>query len=816
MIEGFPPLLLAQPESRKRRNERSGVPPLPPEVRARRAEIAKILKIKVEQLSKRLKTLTDAERRAVFYKLEHDAPVTPNTLSGTDLKPIAQPSPDVIFAVAKSDNFDQLIAKVDQFAAGPEIKQHVPNEWLANLREIKEADPKDRLSGDLRDNYSALIKSKWVICEVELFSLLQGPKQQKREIESWLSDLQKVFASGVHGNYFEHELMLPTCRAVIRCTGQMFRRLVEEPEWIQRIRWIESRPRFQTFSEVLEAFRMQDLAEITSPPSDAPVVCVVDSGVTAGNPFLKKIIHPTLSKSFLKRQPDNPNDENGHGSAVASLASYYSLNLASGAENQPRAWIASARILDADNQIEDERLFSKVLEEVVHHFANQGVRIFCLAVGDARKIWTDSTRRSSPRNSWVARRIDQLAREYDVVFLTCTGNLDLSDLNHFAKDGKYYPVYLAEEAAQLLDPGQAALALTVGSVSPGTKLIAAKNTRAIALRNQPSPFTRSGPGIRREIKPEVVEYGGNLAWDESMNHIRENRGLQVVAASKQLTPAISFWTGTSFAVPRVAHRLALIDQDLRSLGISPTASLLKAFLVNSTMQSDDDGAISAIQEHFTADEHRHQVRMLLGHGLPDHNRATESDDYSVIAYFQGEIEPNQVLFFDVPVPSALSQTNDRRRLTVTVCHAPEVQRWGLERYFAADLKWRMFRGDKSRDEIVDAMSEPSDESDVLTQRELFVDEENETDDTVLPKELAFKPGFIQRSRGTVQQASFTWTQHRKEFSDGHYTLAIAAHKRWQKRVKDIPIAVVVRLEDLGRQVAIYNDVKTSIDVQTAT
>lgn len=614
----------------------------------------------------------------------------------------------------------------------------------------------------------------------------------------------------MHGSYFEHELLPPICRAVIRCTGPMFKQIVEEPQWIASIRSIESRPRFQTFSEVLEAFRVQELAPIQSPSRDAPVVCIVDTGVTAGNPFLEKVVRKNFARSFLKKQPNNPEDEHGHGSAVASLASYYALNLANGAENRPRLWIASARILDATNQIEDERLFSRILEDVVEFFTAKDIRIFCLALGDDRKIWADSSRRILPRTSWVARRIDQLSRQYDVVFVTCTGNIDLAELSDFVKEGKNYPEYLAEETARLLDPGQAALAITVGSVAPGTKIVAARDSRAIALRHQPSPFTRSGPGIRRETKPEVVEYGGNLAFDSSMGRVRENRGLQVAAASRQLSPALSFWTGTSFAAPRVAHRLALIDQDLRSLGITPTAPLLRAFLVNSATYREENGELATIRKAFSGDEQRDQVYMLLGHGVPDHDRATGCDDYSVVAFFQGDIQPDHVVFFDVPVPSELAKSNDQRQLTVTVVHAPEVQRWGLERYFGVDLRWRMFRGDKDRDDIVEAMSEPVDESDEVTLDEMLLDEQEET---TLPKELKFKPTFRKRSRGSVQHACYQWSQHKKEYSDGHYTLAVAAYQRWQRKVENVPFAVVVRLEDLGRNVPIYVPVRTRIEVR---
>ena len=114
----------------------------------------------------------------------------------------------------------------------PKKTDTFPNEWLAFLADIQEADPKDRLSDDLREKYSALVKSKTVICEIEFLSLLRGPMQQKEEIEEWIRDLGKDFKHGENGNCFEHELSLPICRAVIRCTGSMFKQLVESPKWI--------------------------------------------------------------------------------------------------------------------------------------------------------------------------------------------------------------------------------------------------------------------------------------------------------------------------------------------------------------------------------------------------------------------------------------------------------------------------------------------------------------------------------------------------------------------------------------------------------
>lgn len=798
MNEGFPPLELPDPERRSRKSEKPRRAPLSADVLARRHEIAQVLHATVEILSKEMKGLSDDERKAIFYKLEHDIPLSRETFSGTGLKPVRQPSADVTFVAPVDATLDRLEDKIQQFGGGPVRDGHVANEWLARLQSIEKAAPTDRLSDDLRDAYATLTSQPWVICEIELLSFKKGTNQQREEISQWLAELQAAFASGLHGHLFEHELALPTCCAVIRCTGVMFRTIVESPIWISRIRWIESRPQFQTFHEVWEQFHFDQLAPIPSPEPDAPVICVIDTGVSSGNPFLTPVTRDELLRSYLCAAPDNPSDEFGHGSAVASLAAYYALNLADGAENRPKAWIAGARILNANNELEDERLFSSLLAEVVRDFSAKGVRIFCLSVGDSRRIWNTSSRRSFPRKSWVARRIDQLSREYDVVFITCVGNLFIQDIQQYLDDGQPYPHYLPSSDARILDPGQASIAMTVGSIARGTVVVTSSAT-AIALENQPSPFTRSGPGIRGEIKPELVEYGGNMALDPSTDRVIVNRGLQVVAASHQLTPAACLKQGTSFAAPRVAFKAAQILRDLQSLGFGqPSACLLRALLVNSASRKDPAGRlpdIEAVLKVIDADAVNH----VLGYGLPDDVRATYCDDFSSVSIYDGEIAPDEVLFFDIPIPAELSQSTQEKILTITVAHAPEVQRWGLERYHGIDLKWRMFRGNINRDDVVAAMSQEVSQTD-----EDIGDETDEQETADLPSELKCQFGLMRRSRGTIQHDCHVWKQHRADYSDGHYTLAVAAYKRWSRKVEPSSLAVVVRLEEIGQSVHVYS------------
>ena len=802
MNEDFPPRQFAKPIVRQRSKAKGQIVPLSAEVLARRNEIARVLGTKVEAINQHLKSLTDEQRRAVFYKVTHDGPVQ---LSGTGLKPLVDRSNNVTLAIPTGEDLDRFTAKVQQFATSVPKNGMVENQTFVNIEDIFPGDPTDRLSDEVLAAYQTLIKQEFVICEIEIVAPLdRGRNQRRATIAGILEDLNNAFASGIHGTLFEHEEGDGICRAVIRCTGKMFRRLVEEDEWQRRISWFEPKPRFETFHTIWNNFEFHKLARIIPPANDAPVICIIDSGVTSGNPFLRPVTKDDLLKSFLKNDPDNPFDGNGHGSGVASLAAYHVINIDEGAENTARAWIAGARILGEDNQIEEERLLSKVIEEVVAIFVPLGVRIFNLSVGDLAKKWNQDTKRTQPRTSWTARTLDRLSRENDIVFVVSAGNILLNPIRDYLRDGVPYPVYLCNSDSRILDPGQAALAISVGSIAAGTMVVNSPDT-AIALDYEPSPFTRSGPGIKGETKPDLVEVGGNLVTGGDHTTVRKNAATDVVMASHQLTPAAAHNYGTSFSAPRVAHKLAVLLHELQQLGLNDIgAPLLKAFLVNSAVYRGD---LRSVKDQLDAVQKKEWLN-VLGHGWPDSTRATDCDNYSILLFHQGELEADQVAFFDIPVPSKLSESSSAKRITVTVVHDPEVQRWGLESYFGIDLKWRMFRGDIDREQILEQMSgrEAAGDSDQVEPTE---DPDAEADDA---SDLAFEHKVTRRSRGSVQHDWFDWKQHKAEFSDSHYTLAITATSRWSRNPQPTRFAVVVRIEDLGGTIPVYTEVETALDV----
>lgn len=800
MNENYPPLLLIPPQIANRRLERRPIS-TPPEILARRTEIARRLLEQVVPFSDQLRGHTEEERRAIFYKVEHERPVD---LGGTDLKPIAD-AEHLTLAVPRSDNLDKFVRKIERFATQPPQRGKIPHDDYAAIISFHQGEPKDRLSDFLADHYDSLIAGDWVLCEIEILSVASYANQQTEELQQSLEALMKEFRGGTQGTIFEQERAKGTIRAVIRCSGRLFQRLVEAPEWQTRISWFQEKPDFETFHQIVEHFNVARLGPFTPPPPDAPVVCVIDTRLSAGNPFLTPVTREDLTKSFLKKGQENPADEYGHGSGVASLVAYRALNLAPGGTNEGKVWVCGARILDAENKLEDERLFSKVLEEVVAHYRPYGIRIFNLSVNDRHLRWSQTSKRTVPRNSWVARAIDRLSKIHDVVFVVSTGNIPREDVRDFTERGQAYPQYFCQKESCLHDPAQAALAITVGAIA-GSTLIAgpiAGRLQAVAELDYAAPFTRSGPGVRQDVKPELVDLGGNYVRHTESSQVQTNLGTNVAMASHQLTPALAYDVGTSFSAAVTSHKLALVLHDLRQIGLEPSAALLKAFLVNSAQYPVDEEALEVFQQSLQAEDKR-QYLNILGYGVADDQRATYCDAHSVTLYYEGVIEAGKILFLDVPVPAALTETGrrDEKRLTVTVVHTPDVQRWGLEEYLGTVLKWRLFRGDVPQEQVITEMSvaEPS----ALHPAEEPAETEN-------LKEVKFALGVTLRSRGTIQHDVAVWKEHRAEFSENHYTLAIGAYERWgRSSPSPVSFAVVVRLEDRSNTAEIYSEVQTAL------
>ena len=310
MNPDYPPFTLPPPDTARRRNLQPYVRPSA-EIVARRTirwQIADDLKQQILPLSESLRNMSDAERRAVFYKLEHEGSmkISKSSLGSTGLRPIAEPGEKYTLVIPRDDNLDKLINKVEEFGGGEEEEDgQVPNERLvAAIKSFKQGGPSDRLSQSLFQSYDELVRQEWITCEIEMISYLLGPKQQRRELDRITRDLEAVLGRGKYGQILEHEEAKGTKRVVIRCTGQVFKSLVEEPKWQLPLYWFDARPEFQRYETLTDNFNVGQLGPINPPDEDAPMVCIVDSGVTSGVVLQESPLnnYPNQAHSSLHRE----------------------------------------------------------------------------------------------------------------------------------------------------------------------------------------------------------------------------------------------------------------------------------------------------------------------------------------------------------------------------------------------------------------------------------------------------------------------------------------------------------------------------------
>lgn len=312
--------------------------------------------------------------------------------------------------------------------------------------------------------------------------------------------------------------------------------------------------------------------------------------------------------------------------------------------------------------------------------------------------------------------------------------------------------------------------------------------RPIARGGEPSPFTRSGPGGRGSIKPDVVHYGGNWALD--------TRGGTHPSPLGEISTGHNFATGrlfeaeagTSFSAPRVAH----IAAEIAARYPHATASLIRALIVANAQipeptlaRFEGDGPV---------------VRSVVGYGLPDATRALLSSDSIVGLMAEEEIPENHTHFFELPIPESFYAGGPRRlrRLTLSLAHTPVVRRSRVE-YKASHFEFRVVRA-KSLLEVSRIFKRTPKDDKVPIRGEMD----------------AFEPKKSLRGRGTVQAA--TWEIKQPQASRWRDPLFVVVTRRvpsWALGLLDSEgYALVAVMDDSANaQAQLYAEVRAVLQAR---
>ena len=688
-----------------------------------------------------------------------------NASAGVEI--VSQEEGKLLLAFATEQQLEEFEAKLASLAAGEQVPYQ---KLLYALQDLDHWSPEDRTGWALRRD--GFPDEEPFAIDVELWPLARGNEmvRMREAFETWIGEREARVVDSVRQPY------LTIYR--IRCSSAVAGDLLRHRD----VRTVDLPPRIG-LEQALLLTDVRQLDEVPSPPPDAPGVVVLDSGIVAGHPILAPAVGD--AQSFLAGAPAA--DDHGHGTFVSGIALYD--DVAGCLRNRrfvPELRLFSGRILDDQNRGEPHFIENQVERAVRYFVENYGCRVFNLSYGDHNKPYRGR------HVSGLAVTLDALSRELDVLFVVPTGNFSGDD--HGPVDWlAEYPSYLLGQTATVLDPAPALNALTVGSLARHERNERWPNDpayRPVARTDQPSPFTRRGPSVNRAIKPDLVDYGGNVIVDVRAGGrpMAGGRGAGELSTSRDFAAGRPFAEdcGASVAAPRVANTAAKVLAEHPDASIDFCRALLVAHARTpepcKDLLGDDDG----------------RVRKVTGYGLVDRSALYRSLENCVTLWAEGSIENRRHHFYEVPVPSEFWEGGRREReLTVALSYRPNVRTTRID-YRASTVSFKLVTA-SSLDDVARWFNAA-----VVRDPDASIKERSSR--RSVPEAV--------RSRGTVQACSWTVTQPSRTMRESAWFVVVTRNDPpWGQNLSSEweAYALTVTLADrLAQQPRLYTRIETQL------
>lgn len=376
---------------------------------------------------------------------------------------------------------------------------------------------------------------------------------------------------------------------------------------------------FQQYSQPRENFSMTKLKTILNTEyRDSDVtIGIIDGGISDDNPFLKPYI--IAREEYVSEAYRNSN----HATFIASMIQYGNvLNNIHPSEKYRFKFVDVIAIPNSDencgltDSVTEVELM-EIIDAVIDKYSNT-TKIWNLSLGIESQICDGSM-------SDLGMFLDYIQDKYQVQVFVSSGNVNSLPLREWP------PQNGIGEHDRLISPADSVRAITVGSVA------LFDSDDSIVKHNEPSPFSRRGPGANYIVKPDVVDYGGNYSTAYKID------GLGV----KGLDPfgEIVEGNGTSYSTPRVLQKYASIYEEM----LEPDLLLAKAMLIHSARMNSRE----------LLDEHPDNIK-YYGFGIPsaDTNDILQCSKDCVTLIFKQRISQGSHLeMYDFPYPKSLIQNN---------------------------------------------------------------------------------------------------------------------------------------------------------------
>jgi len=684
---------------------------------------------------------------ALIVRLKINNPIEEVILNRFGLQLVGKSDDHTLVLFSSDQQMVEFNNRLESYLRGPDTgKKNAPYHGVFNnIEELGKLRPEDRIGRLLKEegitSLDHFIDNSLYVLDLELWHTGNSNDCTTRlaEIRTFI----EANSGRVTDTYVGSSLVL----ARIKLTGAIIKQLLH----LDAVCLVESPPKvFFRMGEMLRT-TLSDLADTPEPPQTAQGICTLDSGINSGHPLLGPAIGEATA---VPAHLGDAADVNGHGTMVAGLALYG--NLQSSIDSGgfiPELRLFSARVLNANNEFDDESLITTQMRSAIEYFkSTYGCRIFNASLGDPRMPFNGG--KLSP---W-ASILDHLSRELDIIIVVSAGNYEHEppedNADHHVTG---YPRYLLEAPAKIIEPATGCIVLTVGAITSPVVTCPVSpddvDLRPIAQGSQPSPFTRSGPGIGGSIKPELIEEGGNLIYHGSLRRSRNFPETDVFSTSLNYVENL-FQTsrGTSFAAPIIANKAA------RILNAFPeaTANLVRALIVSAAeVPAECRTLLSPIGSS--------AIRELCGYGVPSVEKAVNSDSNRVLLYSENELPFDCFHVYEIPIPSEIYQVQGKSEIDVTLAFDPPVRHSRLD-YLGTTMSFRLIRG-KNLDEVTAAFRQKTGDGDM--------------DRIKGPFDCKMSPLPTEREGSTVQRATFTMKRNPTNYGDTYY-LVVRCQREWAK------------------------------------
>jgi len=440
------------------------------------------------------------------------------------------------------------------------------------------------------------------------------------------------------------------------------------------------------------------------PDDEDGLACVIDSGVIAGHPLLANWV---IDERDFDTGEATVADRNGHGTSVSGIVVYGDVSECIEANAwEPRVRICSAKVLRHDPTLNrvvfpEKNRIEEVIEKAIRHFHKQrGCRVFNLSVGDEDDVY------GGGRQFPLAEKLDELARELDIVVVVAAGNRGDPPIPDRVVTRKALQKVVTRKALQkavrdqivndkaqrVCNPATSALALTVGAIARSEGDLASPVVPA-APAGAPAPFTRVGPGYSvsetaAAVKPELVAYGGNYGIQTLAGHEPRWVTNLVYLGEPTIRPELNgriltAQSGTSFAAPHVTHAAACVEQSLRqALGRPPSANLIRALLGSAaTLPSCGPDWFKSLVDRLR----------VVGYGQCDPAHALWSCERNVCLVAEDSLDEDRLHIYRIQVPQEFADTRGERGIVVALAYDPPV-RASRKEYMSRTMRVELLHG----------------------------------------------------------------------------------------------------------------------------